>query len=136
MNKDFDSWHKLKSKIQANKSLPSFEEREVWWCSIGANVGVEEDGKNEMFSRPVLIIRKFNHTMFWGVPLTTAKKEDLSAQERQYYYKIKLQGKDGFAMLSQLKTFDSKRLTKIMGKMPTQQIVEIKNALTLLLYRY
>ncbi len=30
------------------------------WCSIGINVGDEEDGKNELYERPVLVIKKFN----------------------------------------------------------------------------
>ncbi len=64
MKKDFEKWHKVKSRTQERCSPPSFEEREIWWCSIGANVGVEEDGKSTLFSRPVLIIRKFNAMIF------------------------------------------------------------------------
>jgi hypothetical protein len=29
------------------------------------------DGKNQFYNRPVLIVRKFNSHIFFGVPLTT-----------------------------------------------------------------
>jgi mRNA interferase MazF len=60
-----------------------FQEREVWWCNIGVNIGDEEDGKSEFFSRPVLIIHKFNKKVFWGIPLTAQVKDNPN------YHKIK-----------------------------------------------
>lgn len=55
--KDFEGWIKVKQKIHAaqREHLPIFNERQVWWCSIGVNVGDEEDGKNALYHRPVLI---------------------------------------------------------------------------------
>jgi hypothetical protein len=46
MEKDFWKWHSLKSEIEGHVFVSPFYEREIWWCSIGANVGAEEDGKN------------------------------------------------------------------------------------------
>ena len=111
MQKDFDNWNQLKPKLDATKKMPTFQEREIWWCSIGINIGNEEDGKSEMFSRPILIIRKFNDIIFWGLPLTTAIKDN------RYYYKISFQGKNVCAMLSQLKMLDSRRLTTKIGQL-------------------
>lgn len=34
----------------------------------------EQDGKNAEFTRPVLVLRKFNHSLFLGIPLTTNRK--------------------------------------------------------------
>ena len=48
-----------------------FHEREVWFCSVGVNVGMERDARNTKFSRPVVIVKKFNEFMFWGVPLSS-----------------------------------------------------------------
>jgi hypothetical protein len=31
-------------------------ERDVWWCSLGVNVGVEADGKHGNFERPVHLV--------------------------------------------------------------------------------
>jgi mRNA interferase MazF len=123
MEKDFIKWHELKDKLQKSKNLPYFQEREIWWCSLGANVGCEEDGKNKLFSRPILIVRKFNSSMFWGVPLTTLIKEN------KYYYTMKFQDKTICAMLSQLKVMDSKRLTTKMGQITDKQGVKIKEVL-------
>ena len=54
--KDFDSWNKEKKGLEnVGHDILSFHEREIWWCSIGINLGDEQDGKNELFERPVLI---------------------------------------------------------------------------------
>jgi hypothetical protein len=34
MEKDFASWHKLKTGLQQKKAPPFFPEREVWWWNI------------------------------------------------------------------------------------------------------
>jgi mRNA-degrading endonuclease toxin of MazEF toxin-antitoxin module len=46
MEKDFWKWHSLKSEIEKQIPSPLFYEREIWWCSVGANVGAEEDGES------------------------------------------------------------------------------------------
>ena len=51
MEKDFQGWHQLKININESKKLPTFNEREIWWCSIGTNIGFEMDGKNGPFHR-------------------------------------------------------------------------------------
>ena len=63
--KDFDKWNKKKKEINYSiqNILPKI--REVWWLSIGLNVGVEEDGKNNNFKRPVLVIKVFNRQCFF-----------------------------------------------------------------------
>lgn len=64
--RNYTLWHSLKEKIELkNIEEIRFREQEIWWCSLGENIGCEEDGKNELFERPVLILRKFNHEMFW-----------------------------------------------------------------------
>ena len=34
----------------------SFKERDIFWVSIGQNIGYEQNGKSDIFSRPVLIL--------------------------------------------------------------------------------
>lgn len=71
--KNFNGWNEVK-KITHNNNAPigSFpKEREIWWSSVGVNIGVETDGKHETFERPVLIIRVFNQEMLWVVPVTS-----------------------------------------------------------------
>lgn len=44
--KDFDGWIKRKKEHHYRKTLPPmFKERDIWWVSVGVNVGFEEDGK-------------------------------------------------------------------------------------------
>lgn len=77
MNKDFDRWNNVKKKVNAASDSDSFfpKERWVWICSIGVNVGYEQDGVGESFERPVLVIKKFNNKMFWVAPLSTKQKD-------------------------------------------------------------
>ena len=43
--KDFQNWHSLKTKLESLEKDELFREREIWWCSIGENIGFEQDGK-------------------------------------------------------------------------------------------
>jgi hypothetical protein len=67
MLKDYRKWSPVKAIIHNSGSHPlGYKEREVWWCSVGENIGFEEDGKNELFNRPVLILKIFSKELFWG----------------------------------------------------------------------
>ena len=39
--KDFDTWNALKKHIDRKRFLAFVHAREVWWCSLGLNVGTE-----------------------------------------------------------------------------------------------
>ena len=54
--KSFIEWTKLKIKIHFRKENVYFKEREIWWASLGMNIGYEENGKNETFERPTLVL--------------------------------------------------------------------------------
>jgi len=60
MPKDFDCWNEIKKGIDGREKIIFCNKREIWWCSLGLNVGVEEDGKNQLFKRPVLVVKVFN----------------------------------------------------------------------------
>ena len=75
MQKDFDIWNKQKKLLNIrNITNLYFSERQIWWCSIGCNIGSEIDGKHINFERPVLILKKVNKAQFIGIPLTSKKK--------------------------------------------------------------
>ena len=105
--KDFDTWNIRKKKLNITEQEDFFYEREIWWCSIGVNVGSEQDGKNELFERPIIIIKKFSKDLVWAIPLTR------SSGNPKYTYCLE---KDSFVVLSQLKTLSSKRLLRKIGK--------------------
>lgn len=109
MQKDFEKWNQLKQKIDSTNRQIIYKDRDVWWCSIGINIGHEENGKNDFFTRPILILRKFNKQIFLGVPLTTKCKEN------KFYFRINFKDKEQSAMLSQIRVFESKRLKKEWG---------------------
>jgi mRNA interferase MazF len=121
MQKDFDKWNNIKKEVDrkvVSRDL-YFYEREVWWCSLGFNVGVEADGKNNNFERPALIIKKFNGDMVWVAPLTS--KERLGG----YYHKITHEEGDSWVCLSQIKTLSTKRLLRKIGMVSHQEFEDI-----------
>lgn len=121
--KDFDSWHKVKQKLDVRHPVPVFHEREIWWCSMGVNIGFEVYGKGHIFSRPVLIVRKFSPATFLGVPLSTRKKNS------EYYHPITFKGETTSAVFDQVRTMDGRRLADFIVKLPDTQFRLIKKAL-------
>ncbi len=101
----FETWTKLKIKLHFGPTAVYFREREIWWASLGANIGFEQAGKNQNYERPVLVVRKFNEHMFWGIPLTSKIKTG------KYYFPLTT----GSAILSQLRVLSSKRLIRKVG---------------------
>ena len=123
--KDFNSWNEAKKKIESsNLSAPIYiREREVWWTSVGLNVGVEIDGKNELFERPVLVFRKLNATQFYGLPLTSKDKVG-------DFYRLVHYGKgSGMVCLSQLRVFSIKRVFRKIDTISKKEFKEIKNVM-------
>ncbi|MDP2598653.1 MAG: type II toxin-antitoxin system PemK/MazF family toxin [Candidatus Liptonbacteria bacterium] len=122
MEKDYLRWHTLKSELEKCPIRSPYQEREIWWCSLGANLGTEEDGKNMLFERPVVILRKFNKDMFLGLPLTSKTKEGL------YYFSFSFHGANHTAILSQLRALSAKRLVRVFGKMSNNQFSALSRA--------
>lgn len=108
----FIEWSKLKFKIHTSPDIDFyFREREIWWASIGQNIGSEQNGKNKDFERPVLILKKFNHKTFLAVPVSS--KLGISP----YHHTFSLDDKQYSANLSQIRTLSSKRLLRRIDKM-------------------
>ncbi len=122
MEKDFEGWNKIKAQLDVLQTPPTFQEREIWWCSVGINIGDETNGKNVYYNRPVLILRKFNKQVFWGIPLSTKLKDT------PHYHRIILHNKEQSAMITQLRTYDSRRITHKMGQLSTAQFIGVQEA--------
>ena len=77
MEEQFDRWNEHKKRLsQSATPPPTFPKQgEVWICSLGWNLGREQNGGPHDFSRPVLVVKKFNNEMFWIVPLSSKQKE-------------------------------------------------------------
>ena len=110
MKKDFKKWHNKKSTVDEVKARPFFHEREIWYCTLGINVGFEQDGGGKDFLRPVVIFRKFNNEIFWAIPLTHTQKET------KYYFKFNFQSNlSSRAILAQIRIIDARRLDHKIG---------------------
>lgn len=134
--KNYKDWHNLKSDIEENGQEKKFREREIWWCSLGENIGFEQDGKNEKFERPVLVLRKFNKGMFFGLPLTSKRKED----KFHMGFTVKTKNKNGefeenesFAILSQLRLLSSKRIIRRIVRINENTFAKIEGGFIKLL---
>ena len=122
--KRFRAWHKLKVKINLSSNIPAgYKERDIWWVSIGHNIGIEEDGKGDMFNRPVLVVKGFSRYQFWGLPLSATGKEG------KYYHKFVVNGKVSTALLSQLRVYDTRRLISKYGMLNVKDFNIIKKTL-------
>lgn len=128
MQKYFDDWNiEKKSLEKTDEAIIPFHEREIWWCSIGINLGDEQDGKNSLFERPVLVVKKFNKRIAWVLPLSTKEKDGI------YYHLLEYDGRKSTVLLSQLRLLSAKRFRRFIGKIPDPQFFSIKGKLLSLL---
>ena len=130
MQRNFKKWHKLKSEIDQQDRSLLFRPQEIWWCSLGANVGVETDGKSDLFQRPVLIWRKFNRDMFWGLPLTSKDKN-----EKPFYFSLTMHKQTHTVVLSQLRVLSAQRLIRRLEKLSDTQFASLDQAMIEFLHK-
>ena len=104
--KNFDEWNLHKKKIQETKFSEFVHEREVWWAAIGVNLGFEQDGKHQLFERPVLVLKKFNRDMALIIPLSTKLKN------KPYCISFKHKDEEYSALISQIRLISTKRLLR------------------------
>jgi len=123
MQNDFDKWNKEKQKLdEEDYSTENFPQPgEVWMCVVGKNIGFEQNGSGENFSRPVAVIAKFNNKMLWVVSLSTKQKEF-----NFYHNFTDPNNQKVSAIIAQLKLVSSKRLKR---KMYNLSEVDFKNIL-------
>ncbi len=123
---NFNIWNELKKGIEKDNNTREYFPHvgEVWMCALGKNIGFEQNGGGDNFSRPVLIIKKFNNQMFWAVPLSTKQKKI------DFYFNFKdINNKEVSAILAQLKLISLKRLKRKIYDLPSEHLNAIKNTL-------
>ena len=124
MQKDFDAWNEDKKKADANEGyLPLYYEREVRWCRLGVNIGFEQDGTGENFSRPVLILKGFSRRVCLVVPLTTSVKHN------RYHVAVGIiAGRKASAIVSQIRLDDTRRLDQHVGVVDKKTFASVRKA--------
>jgi mRNA interferase MazF len=120
VEKDYKRWHAEKTRINNTEGKALFHEREVWWCALGENIGYEQDGGKELFTRPVVILTKFNLDVCLVIPLTARPKKG------KYYFPVgKVGSRDAVAVLSQIRLIDRKRLELKITTLPESVFNEL-----------
>lgn len=128
MRKKFNGWMILKDSLHNSGSRPAgYKTRDVWWVSLGRNVGFEEDGKGNFYNRPVIVLRGFSRGLFWGIPLSHTENRGA------YYHEFILNGEVSVALLSQMRTFDTLRLISKYGVVSKQDFNNIKKKINIIL---
>ena len=137
MEKDFDEWNKTKKSVNEQPTRVYFHPRELWFAHLGVNVGFEQDGRGLEFLRPILIVRKFNNDVLWGIPLTRTSKPG-----NPYYARFNYAAfpevesaplETSVGILSQLRLIDSKRLRYKIGTVHANEFGTIKEKIRRLL---
>lgn len=107
MEKDFDGWNERKKKIDCFVQVPFFQEREIWWCHLGLNVGFEQNGSGDTYQRPIVVLKKWGKGTCLVLPVTS------SNSHHPYRLSIgSIRGTESYAIISQVKTIDARRLTE------------------------
>jgi mRNA-degrading endonuclease toxin of MazEF toxin-antitoxin module len=131
MGKDFDRWNSHKKRLDSSGQRPFYHPREIWWCSVGVNVGNEIDGTGKEHDRPVLVLRPFNAETFFGVALVG------HARTGRYYFSLgKVDDREAVANLSQARLFDTKRLIRKIATLDERTYRELARALALTLFPF
>lgn len=121
--KQFDDWNQ-KKKILNESVGKLYKSREIWWCSLGVNLGYEQDGTGKEFHRPVVIIKGLSKQVCLIVPLTTSEKIN------PYHVSLGIvAGKNSFAIISQIRLIDTRRLVDKVGMLNEEVFIELKNRL-------
>jgi mRNA interferase MazF len=125
--KRFLEWIGLKERLHESAHQPPlFKEGEIWWCSIGENIGNEINGKGDRFTRPIFILRKYDRYSFLGLPLTTKEKTGT------WYCPVKFLGKKQTIVLMQGRSFDHRRLKEKMGELEINAVERVWQAYRML----
>jgi mRNA interferase MazF len=131
MTKTFDEWNIFKKNIESEKGLIFASVRDIWWCSLGINIGTETDGKNKNFERAILVVRVYNKDSILIVPITTKIKKD------RFHFCIQVRNSnkvgpnciEAYIKLTQFRVISPKRLLRKVDVISESVFKEIKDRL-------
>ena len=119
--KKFLEWMGVKERLHSVDAKPPLvSEGNLWWASIGENVGSEIDGKSRLFSRPVIVYKKLAHGFYFVIPTTTKIKEG------SWYMQFRHKEKDMVACLHQARSIDFRRLSTKMGSLDDSDMKRLR----------
>ena len=111
-----------KSLTRDNQNF--YRARDIRWCSLGINVGFEQDGTSDLYRRPVLVIKGFSLHVCLIVPLTTSTKKN------PYHIDVGvIDGREASVIVSQIRLIDTKRLHDRLAVLDRGKFEEIRKAI-------
>ena len=85
-------------------------------------MGFEQDGRGDEFLRPLIVLKKFNNEVLWGIPLTKVRKKD-----KPFYFIFSFHShRETTAILSQIRLIDAKRLKYKTGDISEEDFQSLK----------
>lgn len=111
----------VKANLNNGVRMPSYREGNIYWASIGENIGFEQDGKGRAYTRPVLVLRGFSAGLILCIPLSSKIKDG------RYFLKIRIEDKTETLLLSQIRSIDTLRLGDKIGKIDRQTLKIVKS---------
>lgn len=120
MDNDFLGWMTIKDGLDRNGTIVNFSEGQIWWAALGKNVGVEINGKNKDYSRPVVVFKKLSRLCFLAIPLTS------QPHEGTWYAEFVFRSKHQYAVLPQIRMMSVSRLYNRIGKLSDNDFGKIR----------
>jgi len=125
--KRFFEWFGLKERLHETAHQPPLvSQGDIWWASVGENVGSEINGKNTLFSRPAIILKKLAHGFYFVIPTTT------KIRDGSWYVLFRHQEKEMAACLHQARAIDYRRLSSKLGTLDDEDFKRVKSGFHLL----
>jgi mRNA interferase MazF len=119
--KRFLEWIGLKEKLDTLCFNPPYvNEGDIWWASLGENLGSEISGKSKLFSRPVVILKKLSHGFYFAIPTSTCDRKG------SWYVGFRQKGKEMKACLHQARAIDYRRFSNKLGRLDDEDFSRVK----------
>ena len=116
-------WISKKISLESGEAaLPQFNEGDIWWCSLGENVGTEIGGKGDYFRRPVVVLTKLDNRSFIGIPLTSKTKSG------SWYFPLERLEPSKTVVIAQARYVDCKRLGAHIGTLTNTRLEQLQDA--------
>lgn len=127
MSEDFKNWSELKQKLNSRDIPSSFHAwpGEIWWCALGKNIGIEINGKNKDFARPVVIANFFSKNHLFVVPLTHSEPKNVT----RFHVPMKSFSSQSFAVTSQARAVSSNRLLSRISDISAEDFISMQKSL-------
>lgn len=126
---NYDVWNDKKKLLERDDRFKTlyFKQGEIWWCSLGKNIGTESFGKGDEFRRPVLVIKKLSSEMCIVLPVSMQKKQG------SWFIEISFNKEKRWILLHQVRMMHTKRFQRYMGEVSTGDLILVKEKLAVLL---